>query len=194
MSDTVYVGLDLSLTGAGVAVLAPEQPLRSTTVKSKPTGPTVSQRCARLADHLQAIAAAVWGIDAADAQPFEDTQDVLVVLEAPSFASQHGSQHERAGLWWLTVSWALGPLGAQVVEVPPNTLKQFATGRGNADKDAVGFALAREFPHITSHPGNDEADAIWLATMGRYHGEGRDLAGVAPTAYRDKAVKAVSWR
>lgn len=203
MTDTTYVGLDLSLSGAGISVLAPGRELLTTTIKSDNSkyGPKVGSRRQRLIDHRNAITtwvtAAIGDAETitlsgigTEQEPFQMLMNIAFVVEAASFASQNGSQHERAGLWWLVVDWACS-VGI-VHEVAPTTLKKFATGVGTADKPKMAWVTAREFPQITKPLGDDETDALWLATIGRYHAD-RDLAGVAPTAYRDASIKAISW-
>lgn len=75
----------------------------------------------------------------------------------------------------------------RVVKVTPTDLKRFATGRGNADKDAVMLAAARLEPAISN---NDEADAWWLWALGE-HLEGRPfLAG----DYRRQVVDRINAR
>jgi len=91
----------------------------------------------------------------------------LVVVEGPSFASKSGSQtghHERAGLWWFVMD-AVDGAGLRWLEVPPTSLKKYATGKGNAGKDEVLAAAVRRFPAVEVR-GNDEADALWLAAIG----------------------------
>lgn len=188
MADLVHVGLDLSLTGAGIAVLAPGRPLFSRTVKSPAGSGRIADRYRRLHDHTVAISTAVWDGIGRGSEP----RRIRFTFEAPSFASKNGNPHERAGLWWMVAEWALSVGDTEMVEVPPATLKKFATSKGNADKPAMGFALARDFADVTAHPGDDETDAIWLAMMSRYR-EDPTTAGVRATAYRDDAVKAVAW-
>lgn len=52
------------------------------------------------------------------------------------------------------------------VEVPPACLKRYATGRGNATKDAVLSAAVLRSGRAMS---NDEADAWWLWVMAMQH-------------------------
>lgn len=144
------VGLDLSLTSTGLALIVDgtAQVVRHTTVTA---GDTVARRHGRLA----AIAdmARQWA-----------TGSDLVVLEGPSYGSTTGHQHDRAGLWWLVVHRLLAaelPLAV----VPPTARARYATGKGNASKDAVLVAVVRRYPQVDV-TGNDEADALVLAAMG----------------------------
>jgi crossover junction endodeoxyribonuclease RuvC len=154
------VGLDLSLTSSGVASLwdgTLVAPYRVTRIQSKPgRGATTLE--AR-AERLQTIVAEVL-VWAADAD--------LVVIEGPSFGqARQGGQHDRAGLWWLMVG-QLTKCQVPTVEVPPACRAKYATGVGNASKDAVLAATVRRYPAIDV-TGNDIADAVVLAAMGARH-------------------------
>jgi len=148
------VGLDLSLTATGIAVLDDRDGIRVSAVGSKGAkDATIAQRVARLDDLERAIINRLGN-------------DVdLVVIEAPSFGQMRQSgEHLRAGLWWRLVSLIENTI-APVAEVPPATLKKYATGKGNATKDAVLLATARRFPTVDVTT-NDEADALWLCAAG----------------------------
>ena len=54
--------------------------------------------------------------------------------------------------------------GIDVLLVPPTSLKMFATGKGNADKDQVIASVADVWGYDIPH--NDEADAFVLMQMG----------------------------
>lgn len=154
------VGLDLSLTSTGVAVVD-DDPLRtqpmvtvSRVTSSGRTGATLDERCQRLRVLRQKVCEA--------ARPAD-----LVVVEGPSFGQhRQGGQHDRAGLWWLVVAALQG--NAPVVEVPPSVRAKYATGAGNAGKDAVLAAVVRRYPDVEVRS-NDEADALVLAAMGARH-------------------------
>lgn len=153
---TRILGLDLSLTATGLALLDTDDRLVADTWThvTHPGGDTIRTRLARLddiVDHVKTI-----------------DRVALVVVEGPSLGQRAQSgTFERAGLWWLTVA-ALAERDVRVVEVPPSTLKRYATGKGNASKDAVLLAVARRYPHVDVQS-NDEADALILAAMGARH-------------------------
>lgn len=175
--EPIFVGLDLSLTSTGVAVLrngtATVRRITSTPRKNATTDDTA----ARL-DTL--VAAIIGAIPASDA--------TLVAVEGPSFGSTGGAQHERGGLWWLT-RHALRVEGLDVVVVPPTVVKKYATGKGNAPKDQVLAAVVRRYPDVDV-TGNDEADALVLAAI-RARNAGYPFETSLPQAQAD-AAKSVS--
>jgi crossover junction endodeoxyribonuclease RuvC len=149
------VGLDLSLTGTGVAHID-DGGMHTTLITSK----------GKLADSLQMRASRLAVIKERIANLIPER--ALVIIEQPAYSQTGGSHHDRSGLWWLVVDY----LAAfnQVVEVAPGTLKKFATGKGNAGKDEMLAAAIRRYPEaeVTN---NNVADAVHLAAMGaRYLG------------------------
>lgn len=57
--------------------------------------------------------------------------------------------------------------GIDILLVPPNNLKLFATGKGNADKSLIADVLHRE--HGLSFSKSDQYDAAGLLMMGEGH-------------------------
>jgi crossover junction endodeoxyribonuclease RuvC len=145
------VGVDLSLTCTGIAV-ATQNGAVTDRITSKPTPhATLTDRTNRLQTLARVVVGFTKGAD-------------LVVIEAPTYATNTGSQHDRSGLWWLVVARLSSAL-VPTVEVSPTTRCRYATGRGNASKDDVLSAVIRRYPHVDVN-GNDEADALILAAMG----------------------------
>lgn len=185
-------GLDLSLTSAGIARLTTidgDDPLTWTCTvgASGETDATLAQRW--------------WRLDAQRTRVLSEvgTPD-LVVVEGPAMASAHGQQHDRSGLWWLILDDLLGR-GAAVVEVPPLTLKVWATGSGatsgpnKVTKARVVREVRRDYGHLfdipsEAHGGSDIADAVALATLGAAH-LGAPLVEV-PTSHL-RALRKVRW-
>ena len=162
---TIAVGIDLSLTSTGIAIIYPgiATPPWVTRIESKGhKDATLDQRRNRLARLVHKISDTV-------IQDWPDfTSPPLVVIEGPSFGqARQGGQHDRAGLWWMTVD-RFSVLEFPVVEVAPATRSKYATGKGNAAKDAVLAAVVRRYPNVEVN-GNDEADALVLAAMGARH-------------------------
>lgn len=156
-------GLDLSLTGAGVARIMPDTNPRGFRIvvrrfTSKPTDDTLTARGTRLRGMCADIVPCAMGSD-------------LVVIEQPSYGSTTGHTHDRSGLWWLVVA-TLTARGIPIVEVAPTTLKVYGLGKGSGagvTKDAVFANVARRYAHLVEVNSNDEADALLLAALGARH-------------------------
>ncbi len=111
----------------------------------------------------------------------------LVVLEGFSFGSKYG--REEAGGLGYSVRRTLTRADVEWVTVPPRKLKRYATGKGNADKQAMLAATIRRFGDLCP-TNNDEVDAFLLWHMGM------DAAGrpveVLPAAHR-QALDGPAW-
>lgn len=156
---TTIVGLDLSLTSTGVALIAGND-ISTYRVRSK------GSKDASIADtalRLDTIAQFVIGWATDEWSLGLD----LAVIEAPSFGSRNGSQHERGGLWWK-VAGILWEMDVPIATVAPTTRAKYATGSGKADKDEVLAAAIKRYP-AAEITGNDVADAVVLAAMGARH-------------------------
>lgn len=160
MTRLLVAGIDLSLTSTGIAIAEWDDGVAGREVQriqSKgQAGASLTERHRRLVDTMGRVVSFTCGAD-------------LVVIEGPSLGqARQGGQHDRAGLWWLVVETLIGQYGSTVVEVPPSVRAKYATGAGNAGKDAVLAAAVKRYPDwdIT---GNDIADAVILAAMGCRH-------------------------
>lgn len=181
---TLVIGIDPSLTATGVATPDGVRTIRS----SGHDNDTLRQRSTRLHD----LAVEVLGvIDGARSRWIGGLGDnVLVVIEAPAYASKTGKNHERSGLWWLIVDDLIGPgIAVDVVEVTTNQRMRYATGKGQADKDEVLAAVIRRYPDVDVR-NNNEADALILRAMG-CDAIGAPLV-VVPKAHRVDLPK-VAW-
>lgn len=169
------VGLDVSLTSTGVAIIG-DGGFRTGRVLSKGTkGDSLADRhfrLARLRDEINRLVPA----------------DALVVIEQPSYGSTTGSHHDRSGLWWMVVNAVLF-WGHPIAEVAPATLKRAATGKGNAAKDQVLAAVVKRYPDADVTD-NNIADAVVLAALGSRH-LGRPVE--ADTQFLKEAVAKVRW-
>lgn len=111
----------------------------------------------------------------------------LVVIEGYSFGSKGRSVFDVAELGGC-VRFLLHRLGIPWVDVPPSTLKKYATGKGNSPKDAMIAAAIRRFGFAGCD--NNEADAYLLWCMAR-HEYGRPIADVPQL--QAAAIDAVAW-
>lgn len=167
------VGLDLSLTSSGVAVVCGTG-IRLTRIQ--PAG--------QLGDHerIDWIRHRVWELAA---------QVDLAVVERTTYAQTTGKAHERAGLWWI-ITRMLWRQHLPYAVVESTKLKKYATGYGggkNSGKDRVLAAAIKRYP-MADVDGNDVADALILAAMGADH-LGHPLAPV-PQVQR-AALTGVHW-
>lgn len=157
------LGLDLSLTGTGIARIGGDGVELLTTVR-----PGARRGHERIAYILDAIH---------EAQ--EHALLDLVVIEGPSYGNQGSGErqqghHERAGLWWL-VAQSLYDFRYAYAVVSPAARAKYATGNGRAGKAEVKAAVRERYGHlVTAGIRNDnEADALTLAAMGVDHLGGR---------------------
>jgi crossover junction endodeoxyribonuclease RuvC len=159
-------GLDLSLTSSGVAklwVAKGKQPVTELETveskpppvrydeKGKPKPATLGQRRYRLDGLRRELLDFCQGSE-------------VVAVEGPAYASVGGHPHDRSGLWWLVVEDLLKG-GYTVVEIPPNNVKMYATGKGNSAKEKVMLAAANRYRDLVEVTGNDVADALVIAAM-----------------------------
>ena len=178
------VGLDLSLTSTGIGIVdldsgtAYTRAVRSSGKKTD----TLAMQVARIQDLTDNIVDSVTVCD-----------PELVVVESAAFSTRKDSSaHRRAGLWWSVVG-DLHTQGFTVVTLSPSELKKFATGKGNASKDAmVARAVSTWGEEVLGTQFNDTADALFLATAGAFAlGETVELS--AP-AYRKQIASQLAAR
>jgi Holliday junction resolvasome RuvABC endonuclease subunit len=87
----------------------------------------------------------------------------LVAIEGYSYASHGRSTVSLAELGGI-VRYGLWCEGIIYIDVPPSTLKKYATGKGNADKGAMLVAAVKRLGYEGTD--NNEADARWLHAVG----------------------------
>lgn len=110
---------------------------------------------------------------------------MLVVIEGYSYNSRVGG--ERLGELGGVIRLLLYTYDCGFVEIPPATLKKFATGKGNCGKDEMVAAAVR---HGCPASENNSVDAWWLRQLGLY----ATGAPVVPvTAYRNAVVNNLDW-
>ena len=87
----------------------------------------------------------------------------MVFIESYSFGSV-GKRESIAELGG-TIRLTLFEQNIEFVDVPPTVLKKYVTGKGNADKIAMGVALQKQFG--LEYPTSDQTDAFLLCELGR---------------------------
>jgi crossover junction endodeoxyribonuclease RuvC len=133
------IGLDLSLTCTGVAGNGWTRALKP------PADLDGMRRLHWLREHI---------IDCC--RPWD-----LVVIEGYAYARSNGQA--AAGELSGIIRYALWRRDIPFIIVQPSSVKKYATGNGNAAKDAMLGAAYKRLPGFDG--GNDEADAAWLRAM-----------------------------
>lgn len=157
------IGIDLSLTSTGIAIWDAGWDMTT----------TIKPGALRGVHRLDFIKGAV---------EHYAYRSHIAVIEGYSYGSRNSRQHsigEAGGL----VRHSLWAQNITTVEVPPKTLKKFATGNGNASKQDMIEAAAEKFNAEVS---SDEADAMWLVAVGitHYLGNRFDLPKVQLSALK----------
>jgi Holliday junction resolvasome RuvABC endonuclease subunit len=187
------VGLDLSLTSTGIAVLSNLPPavkmcgdvapavLRSVGEDGK-RADSYRTRSRRVRRQCTAIMRILDG--------YLDGYVTLAVIEGPVYAGKVlPSYFDRAGLFH-GIYGALDARGIPIAVVSPTTGHQFVTGKGHADKSDIVVEASKWWPEVFVH-NDDEADALGYAAMGAMHA-GLKLP-FRPRARHYNAVATVDW-
>lgn len=174
------VGLDLSLTAAGIADAAGQL---HTVGEDGKAGASLDDRRRRLHRQVARVLDVVLAGD-----DVHDEWPTVVAIEAPAFSRTTGHQHDRSGLWWLVVHQLHTWPGVHVVEVGNSARAKYATGKGNAGKVAVASAASHRYGVVFAD--DNAADAFVLRAMALDH-YGAPLAPV-PARNRE-ALASVDW-
>lgn len=175
------VALDLSLRATGIAVThdqvgEPRLSCRTVTPRRYPSETAIDHR--RLNETFQAMAAAL------HCKP-----DLVVIEWLPQFQG-HGDATVRLAELHGALKHFLFAKGHRYVDVLPNYLKQYATGKGNASKTEVRQAVTATYGHLLHIGTEDEADAVALLALAldRY---GQPLVDVHVS--RRRALTGTTW-
>lgn len=141
------LALDLSLTSTGIALT------------SGATDKVTTNAADRLEVRLEQIVNGIgWALDSCCTD--KQAADLVVIedmVTASKFAGSVAPVHGAVRLW-------LWKLPLPVALVAPASLKLYATGKGNSNKDAMGIAaMKRAGVDFSGRP--DECDAWWLRAM-----------------------------
>lgn len=175
MEPRIVCGVDPSLTSTGLAKIKGKRILDTALIKtSSKADVPYRERSERITHIASGIADFCAGAD-------------LVVIEGPSFRSVSTSVWERAALFYRALEHFLGA-GTPFAVAPPKSAKKWASGAGNAGKQAVMDCLVNVFGDFTV-PSFDVSDALALAGMGAHH-----LGDIAPKGKgRVSALRGVQW-
>jgi Holliday junction resolvasome RuvABC endonuclease subunit len=153
----IVIGLDPSLTGTGIAssngwcdVIGYKRP------NSKAPGITQLPHHERLA----AMRTLLTDVTTAIGNP------ALVVMELPAPSRSGGGAHERGWFWWQLYNH-LDTHETLIGLLTPNQRALYATGKGQATKNAVVDSVARRWPDWPTAGDDNAADAVVLMAAGR---------------------------
>lgn len=175
MEPRIVCGVDPSLTSTGLARISGYQIFDTALIKTSGKADVpYRERSGRITHIASGIADFCAGAD-------------LVVIEGPSFRSVSTSTWERAALFYRALEHFLGA-GIPFAVAPPKSAKKWASGAGNAGKEAVMDCLINIFGDFDA-PSFDVSDALALAGMGAHY-----LGYIAPKGNnRLCALKGVQW-
>lgn len=156
-----FIGLDLSLTSTGVAIITDAGIVTKSFESEKRSAPkqkdTLRQRHERTAELADEVMRFIY-----DTARFDEPHEICV--EQPSYASSGGSGWDRAGYWWILTNELWDAFEITPVEVAPTSLKVYVTGDGKSSKAQMIATLARMQPDVDLKT-DDEADAFGLALV-----------------------------
>lgn len=171
------VGLDPSLRSTGVAEWVDGDTETHRVITSGTSRDSLKERCSRIRFISEQVADIAAGAD-------------MVVMEAPAYAARSANTVLLNGLWWLMAE-ALQREGIPTATAAPATLKKFATGRGNANKDEVMLSVVKKWGSAWDVTNNDVADAVALCAMGLAQVLGPEKWPVH--GYEAECVEKVAW-
>ena len=147
-----HVGLDLSLTAAGWAIIYDDGLHQTGTFGDDINDDHIALRLRRWAGHLNHVI------------PYTREGLHIIVEDLPRSVKHGGPALGMVhAMFWKTLGERSIPYDTVTV-VPPNTLKMYATGKGTASKSLVLVEAVKRLGY-DGHDDN-EADALWLADLG----------------------------
>jgi Holliday junction resolvasome RuvABC endonuclease subunit len=166
---TACVGIDASLTAAGLAVIqrpdvapTPNRP-GVFTLGVDGGGDTLGERGIRVG----AQARRIW-------KALPPAISLVAFERLPQVRPQTSRLYIERGALILQLGEALARRGIPIVEISPGTIKKWATGDGDAEKIAVHEAMSDLWPHAdlwkaNGKPDDNRSDALAIATMCAQH-------------------------
>lgn len=164
---TTVVGLDPSISGAGIAVIRTADPRIAMYGNVDAYTQVITSR-GRASDTMPQQAARLLAMRNAVMDRVPRDAD-LVMIEGLALGKTNPGTDRLAHLFWLLVS-ALGQVvpNAHITRVAIPTLKKAVTDNGKADKRAVQAGVTRWWPGVAMRDDN-AADALALASLGAVH-------------------------
>jgi crossover junction endodeoxyribonuclease RuvC len=187
----IVVGIDPSLTGTGIIVLRNGELGKALTTKNEPKLGTI-ERVRRIYEQInnviENLSTCYVNAYIGDKRMIRWEPPSLIVIEGFSYGSKGRGVFDIAYLGWRIreeleryrteddIPW---------LEVSPSQVKQFATGKGNANKEIVLQQVYKRWG--VEFNDNNQADAYVLAQIGRaYLSEMDNL-----TDFQQKVIRAL---
>lgn len=151
----MILGIDFSIRSTGLAVLCDDGSTDTCVIKP-PTDDSsvksISERLLYIADKVEAWA----DLSETDTIVIED-----LLHHAPS-----AHRGKIAGGWWHVAARVAMYVDDPVILVAPKTRAKYATGNGNAGKQAVVEQVTARYPMFQINGSDDIADAVTLVAIG----------------------------
>lgn len=147
------LGLDLSMVNTGVSLLEDGKLVLKESIITKKRGDTPREEVTRLKGIVNNIITIV-----------DEHQPDIVAIEGLAFMSRNTTALSQLSALNYMVRVALVERNISFIIVAPTSLKKFATGKGNAQKDEVMLSLYKKYG--VSLTDNNQADAYALAQAG----------------------------
>jgi len=182
------VGIDLSLTGTGLASIVDGIPQTKAVVSKGEQADPLEKRFDRQSTICNHVLDFTLGYRVDGQRP--ESPDLVVIESLFNSGTFAGSLIDRAGLWWRIVG-SLLVWDVLVVHATPGQGKMFLTGAGNADKGAMAMYASKvwsDWEPVTRKNANDEADALALASIGWALVTPPSAWPFEQTKYREKVV------
>lgn len=193
----IVVGLDLSLTNAGIAVLTDGRPTLLTSVGHDREGKSHAHRSRRIVSQTRAVIGALMtysGPNGGGRDGINDDIDLAVIEDQLEHGPMLPSALDRSALWWGVYSSLLAKR-IPIAVMNPTTLKAWTTGttrspiKGEAKRQML-IEVKTWWP-ATPVRNDDIGDALALAAMGAFH-----LGDPMPFEIKDRhhnAMASVAW-
>lgn len=154
--DTV-IGIDPSLTSAGLAVLRlRDGAVIGETMRIRP--PAKLSGHARMDYQRKAVLHEIHMLGVR-------YDNLLIVIER-AIPQRQAFALENLGLWWL-ITHSLWANEIEYAQVVASSAKKYITGNGRAEKDEIMVVLFKKYRELAETiTGNDTADALVFAIMG----------------------------
>lgn len=127
----IYIGIDPSLSGAGVVVLDEKGDIKIQKLISTKPKDQIEKRMNVILNEIE--------------KTIDNENYNIVYIEGLSFGSKGQAMLELAGLHYVITQMLYNTENLRFKEIPPGTLKKFVTGKGNAKKNLMLLNTYKKF-------------------------------------------------